>query len=353
MSTEQLETNRLWRELSFQQNSKKNIEEIWQFHRNLNEYAPTPLFSLRRQARRLGLRNLLVKVEGERFYPSGSFKALGVSYALARLSAEIGPGTVLVAATEGNHGRAVAWSARLYGCKGHVVMPQHAARWRRKLIEQEGARLEVIDGSYDQAVKRAAEEARRPHRILISDQGFADYTEIPNWISQGYSTLFREVDEQLREQSGRPPDVVFLQAGVGSFACGAVTYYGARGRPFPRLVTVEPVAADALLASIRTEGGELAASAGSQATSMDCLNCATPSLAAWPILRKGVYAFLSITDERAQRAVAILEKEAGLKTTPSGAAGLGGLLAARDRIPGLDEKTTVLVVLTEGAAAKS
>lgn len=339
-----MELNPFW-----QPRLEKNLECSWvdevrQVHESIPGYEKSPL---------LRVDSLLVKYEGARFYAGGSFKPLGVSFACHRLGERIRVNATLVAATEGNHGRAVAWTAKQRGCEAVIFVPEHTSRQRREAIQNEGARVEVVAGDYDRAVRCAAQEASRPDHILISDMGFEGYTEIPDSISAGYCTLFREVDEELEQQGEPGPDFVFLQAGVGSFAAGAVDYYRCKRGVFPTLLTVEPIEADPLAASIRSPDGRPRKSQGNQETCMSCLNCATPSLPAWPRLREGIRVFLSVPDAQAVRAETWLAKEAGLETTPSGAAGLAGLFYLLESHPqqasalGLTRESRVLVVVTE------
>lgn len=333
------------------------------FHRSLPGYRPTPLLALPGLAADLGLEALWVKDEGQRF-GLGAFKALGASYAIHRWKREPagGQATTLATATDGNHGRAVAWTARMLGRRAVIFVPRNTVPARLAAIRDEGAEVVVVDGTYDDAVRRAAAESAARGWQVISDTAYQGYTEIPRWIMAGYETLFSEAAEQLEAAGWGGPTVVLLQAGVGGLACAGVGFYARRAeRRRPRLVVVEPTDADCLLESITSPGGEIREGRGSQNSIMAGLNCGTPSLVAWPVLRAGIDLFLAVDDAFAEEAMRRLA--AGTWGDPrvvageSGAAGLAGLLAlcrkpelrrAREAV-GLGPRGRVLVVNTEGA----
>jgi diaminopropionate ammonia-lyase len=305
-----------------------------EFHRTLAGYAPTPLVDCRALADSLGLRLLHVKDESHRF-GLNSFKALGASFAMSRLERA---GTVFSAATAGNHGRAVAWSARRLGCEAKIFVPSMTTPARIENIRREGADVRIVDGSYEDAVRRCDAESRDHGWQVISDTGYPGYLEIPKWVVEGYRTLFLE----YVEQGDQPPDAVFIQAGVGGLLCAAVDHFRSR-ESSPAIVCVEPEVADGLLESISSPVGEPCVSKGPQNSIMAGLNCSEVSLTAWPSIRRGVDIFLAIEDFRTLDAMRLLE-DAGIDSGESGAAGLAGLVALRDRFQG----KRVLVINTEG-----
>ncbi len=334
------------------------------FHRSLPGYAPTPLVTLPGLAARLGLGSLLVKDESRRFGLK-AFKGLGASWAVrclvdARRRDWAASLTTVATATDGNHGRAVAWAARLHGLAATIFIPAHSAPARVAAIRGEGARVVPVDGSYDDAVARCAAESAAHGWQVVADTGYAGYLEIPRLVAQGYETLFLETDAQIEERLLPQPDLVVVQGGVGALAAAAVGHYGPR-RERPRLAIVEPDDADCLLESILSENGQPRAARGRQRSIMAGLNCGLPSLAAWPALRRGVDLFLSIEDRFAAEAVRLLWRPAPgdprVEAGESGAAGLAGLLAlatddtfrtARERLR-LSGPTTALMINTEGA----
>ena len=303
------------------------------FHRTLPGYAPTPLVSCQPLADSLGLRSLQVKDESHRF-GLNAFKALGASYAMHRLSR---PHAIFSAATAGNHGRAVAWSARGLGCSAKIFVPAITVPARIAAIRDEGAEVRVVDGSYEDALALCDRESRAQGWQVISDVGYQGYLEIPKWVVEGYETLFLEYEEQRDE----PADVVFIQAGVGGLLCAAADHF--RAREGPQVVSVEPDSADGLLESISLPTGEPCESKGAQNSIMAGLNCREVSLTAWPSIRRGVDMFVAIEDRLTVEAMSLLA-EAGIDSGESGAAGLAGLLAVKKQF----QKQRVLLVNTEG-----
>jgi diaminopropionate ammonia-lyase len=333
------------------------------FHARLPAYAPTPLVAAPDLAAALGVAEVVVKDESRRL-GLPAFKMLGASWATFRaLEARaggsldgwrtidelrfavepLGPLT-LACATEGNHGRAVARMAHLAGLDAHIVVPEHVAAARVDAIRDEGARIETIDGTYEDAVARSAELIGE-RTLVVSDTAWPGYEEIPEWVVEGYSTIFEEIEE-----AGAAADVVAVQMGVGSLAAAAIRHYRGRGA---RILGVEPLAAACVMASI--EHGELATVPGPHDSTMGGLNCGRPSTVAWPDLSAGLDAVVAIDDAAAQAAIDRLAA-LGLGAGPSGAAGLGGLLAladvagARERL-GLSATSRVLVLVTEDATA--
>ena len=329
------------------------------FHRSLPEYAPTPLQACPALARSLGLGQLLVKDESRRF-GLNAFKGLGAVWALHRIrSRHAGPMTV-AAATEGNHGRAVAWAARRLGLPAVIFIPSHAAPARVENLRREGARVELVPGSYDEAVRRCAAVSAAEGWQVVSDTGYEGYLEIPGWIAEGYGTLFEEVEEQLQAAGLDAPGIVLVQAGVGALLHAAVAHFRA-GANQPILVAVEPVAADALFASIGSASGEPTPASGAQDSIMAGLNCGEVSRSAWPVVRRGVELFLTVedgfTEEAMRRLAAPIGADPPVVAGETGAAGLGGLLAllgapqlaeARGFLQ-LGPASRVLVINTEGA----
>jgi diaminopropionate ammonia-lyase len=337
---------------------------VFDYHRSLGGYAPTPLVTLPGLAARLGLGALLLKDESRRF-GLNAFKGLGASWALrclvdARRRDGAAPPATVATATDGNHGRAVAWAARKHGLAAVIFIPDHSAPARIEAIRGEGAEVVLVHGSYDDAVARCAAESAARGWQVVADTGYEGYMEIPRLVAQGYETLFLETDAQIEERLLPQPDLVLVQGGVGALAAAAVEHYRPR-RERPRLAIVEPDDADCLLESILAGDGPPRASRGRQRSIMAGLNCGLPSLAAWPTLRRGIDLFLSVEDRLAEEAMRLLWRPAPgdprVESGESGAAGLAGLLAlatdeifraARERLR-LSRATTALVINTEGA----
>ncbi|MEA1970063.1 MAG: diaminopropionate ammonia-lyase, partial [Thermodesulfobacteriota bacterium] len=316
-------------------------DDILRFHRALPGYAPTPLISLDGIADDLGVGRLLVKDEGRRFGLK-AFKALGASYAVYRVLHErsggrlepeefigekgrkLADGLTLSCATDGNHGRAVAWIAGLLGRPAVIYVPRGTVPARIDAIQSEGARVVVVAGGYDDAVRRAAQEGK-DDCMVIADTAYTGYTEIPRYIQQGYLTIFREVSEQLEEMGEGLPDIVFIQAGVGAFASAAAMFFN-NPADGVRLVCAEPEAADCLFLSAKTGDGMPHTVSSEKDTIMAGLNCETPSLTAWPAVRDRFDTFVSMEDHWAREAIRRLAAE-GVVSGESGAAGLAALVA--------------------------
>jgi diaminopropionate ammonia-lyase len=316
------------------------------FHRELPGYAPTPLRELPALAGELGAGRVLVKDETDRL-GLPAFKVLGASWAVHRALRSVDRPQRLVTATDGNHGRAVARTARLLGLAAHVVVPDGVHPVAVAAIAGEGAAVTGVPGDYDEAVRRAADLAGEPGSLLVQDTAWPGYAEIPGWIVEGYSTLFDEVDEQLPG----PADLVVVPVGVGSLAQAAVTH--ARARPGgPAVLAVEPDTAACVLASLRA-GRPVTVPTGD--TAMAGLNCGTPSDLAWPILRAGLDAAVAVTDRAAETAAADLAA-LGVPAGPCGAAALAAARAAlgdpaRRADLALPPSPTVVLLCTESTTA--
>jgi diaminopropionate ammonia-lyase len=298
------------------------------FHRTLPGYAPAPLVPAPALASEWGVPAVYLKDESARF-GLPSFKALGASWAIHKALLDARPRT-LVCATDGNHGRAVAWMARHNGLKAHVLVPRGIAPARIEAIAQEQAEVTIVDGDYDEAVRRSA-RLQDDDTLLVSDTAWSGYTEIPAQVIAGYDTIFAELEEQLPE----PPAAVFVPVGVGALAAAAVRAL----RPgTTRLIAVEPDTADCLRRSI--VAGEPVTVPGPHTSTMAGLNCGTPSALAWPALKAGFDEFLAIPDEVADAGMRTL---AGLGLDRGECA--GGVVGAA---AGAEHTGPVVLLLTEG-----
>jgi diaminopropionate ammonia-lyase len=295
-------------------------------------------------ATELGVGRVLVKDESSRL-GLPAFKVLGASWACRQVLAE-DPGAMLVTATDGNHGRAVARMAAHFGVDATVfvprlMLPQTAAR-----IADEGATVVWVDDDYDGAVRRAAEfAAEQPGRALVQDTAWDGYERVPAWIVEGYQTLLAEVDAEL----GGSPDLVAVPVGVGSLAEAVVRHYRRPDAAHPAVLAVEPDTAACVLASL-TAGHPTTVATGE--TVMAGLNCGTVSSSAWPVLRAGCDAAVAVPDDEALRAVADLEA-LGVRSGPSGAATLAGVRAAltvpkQRQALGIEGDAVLVLLSTEG-----
>jgi diaminopropionate ammonia-lyase len=343
-------------------------------HQRLPGYTPTPLVAAPQLAAQLGLAEIWVKDESCRM-GLPAFKILGASWAsyralerharqqqlpigswesLAQLAEQLAPlrPLSLVAATDGNHGRAVAWLARQLGFAAHILVPQGTAPARIAALQGEGAQVTLVAGSYDDAVARSARLAG-PRALVISDTSWPGYETVPRDVIAGYSTIFWEIDAALEQRRMPAPDLVVVQMGVGALAAAVVDHYRQPGAPQPMIVGVEPTRAACVLASM--QAGKLVQVPGPHDSIMAGLNCGLPSQIAWPLVSRGIDLYLAIGDERARQGMRALA-EAGITAGETGAAGIGGLLElseaayqpVRARL-GIGATTRALVIVTEGA----
>lgn len=349
-------------------------ERARQALRSWRDYAPTPLVSLRELAASLGVQDVVAKDEGART-DLGSFKALGGAYALserlkARVAQETGDHEVTIedlergayeevtrrvvatCASDGNHGRSVAWGARRFRCGCIVYLPKSVSRRRAEAIEAYGAQVVWVDGNYDDAVRLAAADAAEHGREVISDTSSPHYQDIPRQVMAGYSLLFEEALEQMPE----PPTHVFVQVGCGALAAVAAGYFWSRlGAQRPTIIAVEPVNAACLLETV--QAGDLAVVGGDHATIMGGLACGEVSFVAWKVLRGGLDHAIAMADEHALRAMRLLGRGLlgeRIVAGETGAAGVGALLALLDEPEALTRlrigaESRILVVVTEGA----
>jgi len=309
------------------------------FHASLPGYEPTPLRDLHALATELGLGAVLVKDESNRL-GLPAFKVLGASWAVERALRERPDAHTLVAASAGNHGRAVARVAAWCGMRCRVFLPARSSAARQEAIAAEGAKVMVVDGSYEDAVERAIREAREPGALLVADVG-ADGTAA--WVIDGYATLFEEAASQGRF------DLLVVPVGVGSLAAAAARFAAARGI---RVIGVEPEAAACLTASLAAGEPVTVPTPG---TSMAGLDCAEVSAAAWPSLLHGLSGTLTVSDAEAQAAMRELA-DAGLAIGDCGAAPLAALrilvgdpdCSALRAAVGLSPASRALLVATEG-----
>ncbi|WP_133918095.1 diaminopropionate ammonia-lyase [Streptomyces sp. NBC_00582] len=333
--------------------------EVRAFHTALPGYAPTPLTELPELAAESGVGRVFVKDESNRL-GLPAFKALGASWAVHRILAERAPAgpLTLVAATDGNHGRAVARTARLLGQRARVFVPRGVHPGAVAAIAAEGAEVTAVAGPYDDAVRRATREADAPDAVLVQDTGWPGYERIPGWIVEGYSTLCAEIDEQLAAAGAGGPGLVVVPVGVGSLAQAVVTHYRSRPAPgpaAPALLSVEPRTAACVLTGLAL-GAPVTVPTGD--TTMAGLNCGTPSGLAWPHLYGGLDAAVAVADADSARAAADLAA-LGVSSGPCGAAPLAALRAAltgdgadeRRGALGLDATSVVVLLSTEGSAA--
>ncbi|WVF67790.1 hypothetical protein IAT40_002551 [Kwoniella sp. CBS 6097] len=334
--------------------------EIYRFHDAFFPASgPTPLVQLTRSTKcndGRTTKGIYVKDESVR-YGLPAFKILGASWGTAKALADRTGVNVLhfealraaaraanlkvYAATDGNHGRAVARTASRLGLQAHIVVPRSVELWSQQAIAGEGCEVTVYDGDYDQAVKHAAELAEAQGGLLVQDTSWDGYETIPRNIVEGYTRLFAEIQDQL--PSDIRPTHVIVPVGVGSLALAAVLAYQ---NTSTEIITVEPSTAACLQRSLR-EGRNTPILTGD--TIMPGLNCGTVSEQAWPHLKAGIKAdhTISITDEEARAAMQALEQQ-GIRVGPCGAAPFAALKHAK-----LSPEAIVVLICTEGSQSSA
>lgn len=362
--------------------SETQVRKAKAFHESFPQYKATPLVGLGEMAKLLGVGGIYVKDESYRF-GLNAFKVLGASYAMARyIAKETGrdvadlPFRVLTGermrekfgqatfftATDGNHGRGVAWAANQLKQKAVVFMPKGSTQTRLENILKENATATIEDANYDECVRMAADAAAAtPRGVVVQDTAWEGYEEIPAWIMQGYGTMALEASKQLFDREVRCPTHIFIQAGVGSLA-GAVQGFFANIHPKhpPKVVVVEADMAACLYKSCKVGDGSMYHVVGDMQTIMAGLACGRPNTISWDILRNHVDTFLCAPDWVAAKGMRMLaaprKGDAPITSGESGAVGFGAFAVImtmdayrplREHL-GLGADSQVLFFSTEG-----
>ncbi|MDD2633932.1 MAG: diaminopropionate ammonia-lyase [Bacteroidales bacterium] len=333
-----------------------------EFHSSLSEYNPTPLISLPNLSKKHNVGNIYVKDESFRF-GLNAFKGLGASYAIHKSLTKNPKTAIFCTATDGNHGRAVAWAATKFGKKSVIYVPKDTSLNRIKAIENEGAKVIRVNGNYDEACLQAEKMSKENDWTLVQDMAWEGYTEIPALIMAGYLTLFKELESNIHKNNKSQIDLVFLQAGVGSMAGAGVYYYlNKYGENRPKIVIVEPEQADGILFSFKNN--KLSTSVGNSNTIMAGLNCETPSMSAWDLLKSGADYSIKVSDDYAKMAIRELYFPTGsdkrIISGESGVGGFAGFLAILNEKEfrtikselEINKNTNILFISTEGNTDK-
>ncbi|MBQ6560082.1 MAG: diaminopropionate ammonia-lyase [Erysipelotrichaceae bacterium] len=352
-------------------------KQVCAFHKQIRNYAATPLLSLSALAASWGVKDIFVKDEAKRFGLK-AFKGLGGSYAMFRILCErflLDPETAsiddikkrvkrmkqpldFITCTDGNHGKGVSWAAGLFDCWAHIFMPAGTVEARAEAIRNAGpAEVIITEMNYDDTVRYAKAVSEKNSWILIQDTSWEGYETIPTWIMQGYLTMVQEITDELKTI----PTHLFLQAGVGSMAAAVVAYMADYyGKNKPETVIVEPEAAGCFYASIKADDGKAHSVESNESTIMAGLNCGTPCSVAWPILRDQAEYYVSCKDhatETGMRTYAYpLADDPVIVSGESGAATLGAaqtIMADKEledirKMMRLNEDSVLLFINTEG-----
>jgi diaminopropionate ammonia-lyase len=354
--------------------SPAGTDQVEAFLAGRPEHAETPLLSLPALAQELRLAEILVKDEGQRL-GLGSFKALGGAYAVARLAAEgagralgrqltlhdldapevraVTAGLTFGCATDGNHGRSVAWGARLVGARSAIFVHAGVSDERVAAIARYGAEMIRVAGTYDDSVAEAARVCAERGWIVVSDTSWPGYERIPGLVMQGYTAIAREALRHMPE----PPTHVFIQAGVGGIAAALAGHFAILlGERRPVLIVVEPARAACIFAA--AQAGHPVTVPHGEPTVMAMLECYEPSPLAWRVLSRAADAFMTVEEDDAVAAMNRLARplpgDPAIVAGESGCASYAGLMRAasdatfREAI-GLNPGSRVLLVNTEGA----
>lgn len=361
--------------------SQKEMHKVRDFHKSFPQYTETPLVKLDNLAKRLNIGGIYIKDESHRF-GLNAFKVLGGSYSIAKYMAkrlrkdiqelpyerlisdeirkELGEITFYTA-TDGNHGRGIAWTANQLKQKSVVYMPKGSSQIRLENIRKEGAEASITDMNYDEAVRLAAKHAEETNGVIIQDTAWEGYKDIPTWIMQGYGTMALEALEQLKNYGVERPTHIFMQAGVGSFAAAIQGFFASvYGDDCPISVIVEPNDAACLYKSAVIGDGKPRFVTGDMPTIMAGLACGEPNIIGWEILKFYSSSFISCPDWVAANGMRILGNP--LNTDRKIVAGESGAVTAgfiatimiderykdlRKELK-LDENSKILLFSTEG-----
>ncbi|VYU06848.1 diaminopropionate ammonia-lyase [Peptoniphilus gorbachii] len=352
--------------------------EVHDYHKSFPMYEETPFLELKNLAEKAGVKNILVKDESYRF-ALNAFKVLGGSYAIGKVIAEkldmdikdltfekltskevkdkLGDVT-FITATDGNHGRGVAWAVKQLNQKSIVYMPRGSAEERVKNIEKEGATVKVLDANYDECVRQANELAEEKGYIMVQDTAWDGYEDIPKWIMQGYMTLAWEMYESLQEKNIKPTHL-FLQAGVGSFAAATTGFFANMyNEDKPIITIVEPDTVACIYESAKADKRVLVG--GNYKTIMAGLACGEPNTFGLKVLLDKCEHFISASDEFAAFGMRVLgnpyKSDKRIISGESGASSFGVILKilTDDRYEderkklNINEDSNLIFVSTEG-----
>ena len=332
------------------------------FHKTLPNYSNSKLFELKNLSTKLGVDNIYLKDESTRFNLN-AFKGLGASYAIRKLLIEDPQTSIFCTATDGNHGKAVAWSASINKKKSVVYVPKDTTKERIDAIAQYGGEVIQLDMNYEETCNYAAKQSALNNWMLVQDTSWDGYEKIPALIMSGYLTHFQEMEDSINLFQKPKIDIIFLQCGVGSWPASCIWYYLNRYRKNkPKIVLVEPNEASGVLSSFINN--QRVSPKGNFETIMAGLNCGIPSKSAWEIIKKGCDAVMTISDEDARNAMRTLykpkENDKRIISGESGSAGLAGLIkcikdpgmSKLNEHIGLNSKSRILLFNTEGDTDK-
>jgi len=356
------------------------VRPVLHFQQTHELYTHTPYISLPALANHLHVQSIHVKDEAHRFGLQ-AFKVMGGIYAVGKYVAskidrhitdvsfatlqsdevrqKIGE-TTFISATDGNHGKGIAWAARELGQKSVIYLPKGSTQARLEAIQNEGAHAEITDLNYDDTVRMCAELAEKNHWVLVQDTAWEGYEDIPLWIMQGYAGIAEEIIETAEARNEQAPTHIFLQAGVGSFAASIAAYmtHYYRDQP-PKIIIVEPDLADCYYRSFKDGNGDIVPVTGHLHSIMAGLCCGEPNTLAFDMLKQYAYAAFSCADHLAALGMRVLgnplQGDEPVISGESGAIPLGLLYDIQKMAPpemaeaiGIDASSRIMMINTEG-----
>ena len=353
---------------------KMSLDAI-EFHRSIRNYTPTPLIQYSDDSSKTS-NIVFVKDESERF-GLNSFKALGPYYAIYKhianrwnkvfsvplsldyldwdfIFSRFGPQFTFTAASEGNHGKSLAWACTLINQPCIIYIPSTVSAERVQSIKQFGAQIQIVSGTYEETVRRCFKDGQEYRRTIISDMSYEDYQKIPIWIMESYLSIFVETQNQLNAKNINSPDFVFVQAGVGGLAGAAAHFYGQNEFKQTKIICVEPEESNCLMESAKE--GKITKTKASMNTIMGCLNCDYPSFVALPTILDKMHSFLTISDndvKTAMKALYYTKPNKQIIAGESGAASFAGFQKVMNNPQlkkelGINTNSVILCINTEG-----
>jgi diaminopropionate ammonia-lyase len=354
----------------------KTMQKVFAFHKSIPAYAPSPLYFYTSLAKKIGVHEILIKDESKRF-KQNAFKVLGSSYALAIILAKKyninptsftyiqnlvknQPALTFATATDGNHGKGLAWSAKIFHQKCMVYLPRGSSLHRLQAIQSLGAQAKITDFNYDDTVRYVAKLSDKFQYILLQDTVSNGYMKIPILIMQGYLTIIAEFIEQLKITDNNYPTHILLQAGVGSFAGAIVSIFKQILPDNVCYIIIEPTVANCHYLSSCSPDGAAVKVSGELNSIMTGLACGEVNPISWDVLKKSADCFISCDDEISRRGMRLMNQPLGNDTKiisgESGAVPLGVLyelctnysLKNLKQLLHIDSTSRIFMISTEG-----
>ena len=331
---------------------KNDIDEAYNIISRWDNYSPTPLISLNKLSKKLGLNKIFYKDESKRFHLK-SFKALGGAYAVEKVT-KGNKEVVVSTATAGNHGRSVAWGSKKLGLKCKIFISEYVSEFRAEVMRSFGADVIRVKGNYDNSLKECIKQSKQNNWQIVQDVAWQDYKLVPKLTMAGYSVMMKEISEQINNQQ---ISHIILQAGVGGMAAAMVAGIARYLDHIPKVIIVEPESAACVLESIKV--GKIEKISIKKESLMGGMSCDEVSLVPWEILKNSISHCVTVSDNYISKTVKLLansklsnEKIVGGECSTPGIISLVGLSndAEIKKKINLNENSNVLLFGCEGDA---